>query len=264
MEMIRLWWLLLLVLAKGACAEVVVFESTETPPFWSASLPEDGDAGRLLGILSRAAGIAYSIEYVPVKRFTRSHASCIVGTPDVLADPGGRAIFPIAVFNSAFFFYRPHHDVIESGSLANFRGHTMGVLRGTLEDKAGFERNGIRIEESDSIDSLLRKLRRGRIDFSILIEASGRYDIDRLFPGEVGHFATVEIPGTARPIAVMIDKTSPQGRAIAARYRKVLDGVIRGPAYRDALARIYGAGRVETVLRQIDRFVGEYRNTWGE
>ncbi|NNM81922.1 MAG: ABC transporter substrate-binding protein [Burkholderiales bacterium] len=262
MEMTGWPVLFLLLVSASVRADPVVFQSTDTPPFWSASMPEDGDAGRLLHIVSAAAGVRYSIEYLPVKRFRMSRATYILGTPEVLDAPGHRAIFPIAFFRSAFFYYKPHHEAIELGNPASFRGHTLGVLRGTVEDRESFERNGIRVEESDSIDSLLRKLERGRIDFSILVKASGLYDIGRLFPEKADRFAVVEIPGTVRPIAIMIDTSSPEGREVAARYGKVLEQTIHGAAYRQALSNMYGRKRLEEAGREIDDFVKAYRNTW--
>jgi len=120
--------LLLLAAAGMARAEnhPVVFQSTETPPFWSASLPENGLGGTILHLISDAAGVAYSIEYLPVKRFRHSLATYIVGDPDILINQKHRAIFPIGLFRSAFFYYKPHHEVIEFHSLRDLRDTLWG------------------------------------------------------------------------------------------------------------------------------------------
>lgn len=259
--------LLAILLATAGLARAedhpIVFQSTETPPFWSASLPDNGLGGAMLHLLSDIAGVQYSIEYLPVKRFRLSLGTYIVGDPDILIYKEHRAIFPIGIFRSAFFYYRPHHDVIEFRNLSDLQGHTLGVLRGTLEDKDYFVSNGINVEESDSVESLLRKLRRGRIDFCILVDATGRYTIKRLFPGEEDNFTQVAIPGSVRPIAVMIDVDDPEGRAVATRYRQVLDKTLRSREYHEILENYYGKNHIPADrFEQVKKFERIYANDW--
>lgn len=255
----------LLAMAGAARAEgpSVVFQSTETPPFWSASLPDNGLGGAMLKLVSAAAGVQYSIEYLPVKRFRHSLATYIVGDPDILLSRKRRAVFPIAIFRSAFFYYKPHHDAIEFHNLRDLQGHTLGVLRGTLEDKDYFISNGINVEESDSEESLLRKLRRGRVDFCILVDATGRYAIGRLFPKEQEQFLQVEIPGSVRPIAIMIDVDDPEGRAVAQRYRRALDGTLRSREYYDILEKFYGRNNIPADrFEHMRKFAQYYEIDW--
>lgn len=255
--------LLALAGTAGAEAPAVVFQSTETPPFWSASLPDNGLGGAMLRVVSAAAGVQYSIEYLPVKRFRHSLATYIVGDPDILLNQKRRAVFPIAIFRSAFFYYKPHHDVIPFHSLRELQGHTLGVLRGTLEDKDYFAENGINVEESDSVESLLRKLRRGRIDFCIMVDATGRYAVRQLFPKEQDQFVQVEIPGSVRPIAIMIDVDDPGGRAIAQRYRRVLDGTLRSREYHGILENFYGRNNIPADrFEQLRKFAQYYEIDW--
>lgn len=256
------WALLaLLLVAEGSARaenDPIVFQSTDTPPFWSASLPDNGLGGAMLHLLSEAAGVRYSIEYLPVKRFRHSLATYIVGDPDILIYKEHRAIFPIGIFRLAFFYYKPHHDVIEFHNLRDLEGHTLGVLRGTLEDKDYFVRNGINVEESDSEESLLRKLRRGRVDFCILVDAAGQYTIRKIFPGEQDNFIQVPIPGSVRPIAVMIDVNVPEGRAVARRYGQVLEKMLRSREYHDILENYYGRNNIPAdrfeQLKKFERF----------
>ena len=250
---------------QAVAADEIVFESTDTPPYWSESLPGSGLGGEMLSLLSRNAGIRYSIQYLPVKRYRNSVARYIVGDPDILINQKPRAIFPIGLFRSAFFYYKPHHDVIEFHGLADLNGHTLGVLRGTLEDIRYFETHGIRVEESDSAESLLKKLKRGRIDFCILVDGTGRYAIEKLFGPERDNFAYRLIPGSERPIALMIDMESPEGRSVAARYRQVLDSTLKSAEYLGILERFYGKNNVPPDRAEIlMRFLRYYSGTWGK
>ncbi|MFA6922081.1 MAG: hypothetical protein WC216_09580 [Gallionella sp.] len=264
-KLLRVIGVALLLLATTALAENVVFQSTDTPPYWSESLPENGVGGAMLQLLSANAGIPYSIEYLPVRRYRNSLASYIVGDPDILINQKHWAIFPIGLFRSAFFYYKPHHDVIEFHRLADLKGHTLGVLRGTLEDSSYFVSNGISVEESDSAESLLRKLKLGRIDFCILVDGTGGYTIGKLFPGEQDNFVHQVIAGSARPIAVMIDISAPGGKTVAGRYRQVLDKTLKSTQYRNILENFYGKNKIPADRAELlNRFVQYYANTWDQ
>lgn len=259
--------LLWLAIPGGVRAEAdpVVFQSTETPPFWSASLPDDGLGGALLHLVSEAAGIPHTIEYLPVARFRSSLAPYIVGDPDILRYKEHRAVFPLCIFRSAFFYYKPHHKVLEFRGIESLKGHSMGMLRGTLEDKDYFIRHGVNIEESDSNESLLKMLHKGRIDVAIMVDIVGAYTIKQLFPSERGAFAQVVIPGSARPIAVMIDLSAPEGRAIAERYRQVIGKTLHSQKHREILERHLGAGNIPgDTFDLLDRFTEFYKTTWAE
>lgn len=243
----------------------IIFHSTDTPPLWSALLPENGAGGAILHLLSEAAGVKYTIEYLPVKRFRQSDATYLVGTPDILTGTHRRAIFPIGVFYAAIFSYKPRHDVNSFPGLSAMQGRTLGVLRGTLENKEYFVKNHINVEESDSVESLLRKLRKGRLDFCILVEATGRYMIRQLFPQEQDDFALRALPGSERPLAIMIDIEVPEGRTVAALYRQVLEKTVHSSEYAEILGRYFGAQvNPEYRIQNLDKFIQVYVSTWSE
>lgn len=242
--------LLLLSGAASSAGIPVVFQSTETPPYWGPSLQDHGMGGAILDLLSAAAGVQPSIEYLPVKRFRSSDAKFIVGDPDLLVQQKQRAIFPIALFRSAFIYYKPHHDKIDIRDIRDLKGHTLGVLRGTLDDKSYFTRNGIQVEESDSDDALIRKLQRGRIDVCIMLDSTGRYFVNKHFPDNQDDFVQVPIPGSVRPIAIMIDVADPQAKLIAKRYQQIFERTLSSKRYLDILENYYGKGNIPTDHRQ--------------
>ena len=225
--------LVLALLAFPASAKPIVFQSTDTPPHWSA-----------------------------VKRFRHSAATYIAGDPDVLLYQKRRAIFPIGIFRSSFFYYKPLHDVIAYRSLRDFRGHTLGVLRGTLDGKEAFERNGVTVEESDSVESLMRKLKKGRIDVCITVTGTARHTIQQLFPGEQDAFVDVVIPALDRPIAIMIDLDDAEGKIIAQRYLRVLESVLNGSEYNAIVEKYYSGEEVLYRKEKLNYFMRYYENTW--
>jgi len=60
----------------------------------------------MLHLLSAAAGVEYSVKYLPVKRYRNSLDTYIVGDPDILINQKRRASFH-RLFSSAFFYYKP-------------------------------------------------------------------------------------------------------------------------------------------------------------
>jgi polar amino acid transport system substrate-binding protein len=218
---------------------VIKFQSTITPPIWSPDLPNDGIGGEILALLSKAAGVQYQIEYLPVKRFQQSIAPYRVGDPDILVVQKPYVVLPIMLFRSAFFFYQPHHKIETFNSLQDLKGHTLGVLRGTVADKTYFTNRGIQVEESDSVESLLRKLKKGRIDTCILVRIAGSHTIKRLFPQEENKFNFIRIPKSERPVAIIIDQDTLEAKAIAERYQKVLHKVLLSRQYREILEHFY-------------------------
>jgi ABC-type amino acid transport substrate-binding protein len=213
----------------------------------------------MLRLLSKAADVPYRIAYLPVKRFRTSEGGYIVGDPDIMASQSKRAILPIGLFRSAFFYYKPHHPVMNFQGMRALRGYTVGMLRGTLEDKQMFVRNGIKVEESDSNESLLRKLKRERLDFCIMVDETGRYLIKKEFPSETENFMTDVIPNSQRPIAIMIDTSQPQGKAMAKRYRDVLLPTLHSTAYAEILESHYGKDKVrDTYFSELHSFIKTY------
>lgn len=251
----------LCLLVVSVRAEPVVFESTDTPPYWSAALPDNGIGGAILKLLSAEAGVSYAIDYLPVKRFRNSTATYIVGDPDILVHQKNRAIFPISVFRSAYFYYKPRHDTLKLNSLRDMRGLTLGVLRGTIEDKAAFARYDIKVEESDSVESLLRKLKRGRVDVCIMVASTGSYKIQMLFPSERDDFIQAHIAGLDRPVAIMIDVGKPEGVLIAQRYRQVLEKTLHSQKYRDLLTDYFGTFGHDRE-EKLDDYLRYYATTW--
>jgi len=242
----------------------IVFQSTETPPCWSSVMPSGGMGGEILRLLSDAAGLGYSINYLPIARFRASRAPYIVGDPGILTTDRSRAIFPIGVFHSAYVYYQPRHPELTIHSMKDLSGHTIGVMRGTLENMSLFAQHRIKVEESDSTESLMRMLRKGRIDVAVLVDLAGQHLVREMFPNEQDDFVQIVIRGSARPLAVMVDLDAPDGHVIARRYRQVLKITIQSHEYEGILRKYYGTGvEIGKARETVDRLVEFYASSWG-
>lgn len=266
---LRAWLLgVCLVVTQGADANdtALVFDSTETPPIWSAALPSGGMGGELLRLLSDAAGVSYSINYLPASRFSKSTAPYIVGNPNLLKIERNRAIFPIGVLHLAYFYYPAKHKPIPINRLADISGHTLGVLRGTIEDRTQFDHLKIKVQEADSIESLLRMLQKGRVDVAFMVEPAGEYAMRRDFPGEERDFVVSRLPNSAMPIALMVDMDAPNGADIAKRYRLALDKTLHDPQYEAILRKHHDRhlAHIKEDRKVLDRLLELYEATWHE
>lgn len=241
----------------------IIFQSTDTPPYWSPTLPNDGLGGSILKLLSENAKVKYSINYLPTQRFRQTDSTFILGDPDILISQKLRAIFPIAVFQTAFFYYKPHHESLQLQGFQDLKGLTLGVLHGSMEDKDFFIQNGIKVEEANTPESLIRMLKKGRIDLCILVAGSGRDTIQKLFANEQELFVLSLIPKLTRPLAIVIDISSPDGRSIAQRYHAALDSTLKSAKYESILQQYYISQNLPPDNRQhLDRFLQQFAHTW--
>ncbi|MBW2607603.1 MAG: transporter substrate-binding domain-containing protein [Deltaproteobacteria bacterium] len=251
-----------LMIPSFAADEIVVkFGSSDNPPFWSETLPQDGMCGEILHAISGEIDVKSVIEYLPMARVYDKYAGNAVGNPEFfLPYHEYAAIIPIAFYRSAIFYYKPHHQKeIIFNRLADLRGYVIGVQKGTITDKSYFDRAGIRFEESYSQESLFRKLTLGRIDLCIEIDLSGRLAIKRLFPKEVHNFGRVEISGSASPITIMIEKNFPKGEKLGRKYKEGLRKIVGNGKYREILEKYYDKGNIpRDWSKLLDRFGNMY------
>ncbi|MDD2777045.1 MAG: transporter substrate-binding domain-containing protein [Gallionella sp.] len=258
-------FVLMMPIAQESHAEVgtIVFQSTETPPIWSETMTNGGMGCEILHLLSEIAGVKYAIHYLPVKRFNASTAPYLVGNPNLLTTEKNRAILPIGVFHLAYFYYRPHHDVIKIRSIEDLSGHTIGVLRGTIEDMNPFARLKIKVQESDSNETLLRMLQKGRIDVAIMVDLTGRHLIQTEFADEQHNFMRIIVPDSVRPIAIMMEMDTPNGQDIAQRYHQALRKAMHSPQYHEIMQKYYGKGTAANEAHlELTRLLDYYESTW--
>jgi len=126
------------------------------------------------------------------------------------------------------------------GNADDLKKYKIGVLKGTLMDDSLLSRAGIRYEQSSTQESLLAKLKLGRIDLYFELDLVGQRTINSVYPGEEGDFGSIALAGTVAPIAIMIARGHPGGEAAGARYRLGLKRIIENGTYRKILAGYYG------------------------
>lgn len=216
------------------------FTSTESPPVWSEKLPGNGLGGELLKALAEEAHVRARIHYLPLKRYEKLNRDNRLGNPYYFLGQEFTAVIPILATKSVFCFYQPHHPQgLTFERLADLQGKTLGVIRGTLEDKNEFSQFGITVEENTSLDALFKKLRAGRVDLILVLDIVAHAYVDKLFPDENTLFRQIEVPGGSTPIALMLASSTPDARQVADKLRLALDRIMANGVYLGILKKYY-------------------------
>ncbi|MFC1673237.1 substrate-binding periplasmic protein [Pseudomonadota bacterium] len=244
---------------------VVTFGANESPPFWSSNMVKGGMCGAIVLSASREAGITTSIKFEPLPRLIQSDVGNDLGNPAFfMGDQDYSAIIPIAIYQSALFYYTPNHsEPIAFLGLDDLKKYRIGILKGTLLDRSFFRKHGITFAESYTQESLFRKLKLGRIDLVLEIDLVGHHMIDNLFPGEKDAFGYVVLPNSANPITMMLAEETPA--VVARKYSDGLKRIIADGSYLKILEGFYGEGQVpEDWFKHLDRYARMYSFGGGE
>lgn len=236
---------LALLCAFPASAEAIRFGANESPPCWSASLPQSGMCGQIVQAISREMGLETRIEFFPLSRLIEDDTNNDLGNPAFfMINQDFAAIIPIVIYHVAYFYYDPDHKKkINLRNLNDLKGYRVGILKGTLIERDFLTKAGIVFEESYSQESLFKKLQLGRIDLCVETDLAGHEIIKKQFPQEAGNFGSIVIPRSASPIAMMLDKSQSNAKSLGRQYREGLKRIIKNGTYQKILDQHFGAGQ---------------------
>lgn len=260
-----IFWTLFLLLSSGVVfGNPVILRANESVPYWSKNLPHNGFGGELVEAISRAGGVESTIEFTPLKRMIEDSTDNNLGNPVFYTDNQDfAAIIPIAITQVGLYYYNPLHDKqVTFKSLGDLKGFRVGALSGTITNRAIFEQAGIIFETSYSQESLFKKLQHGRLDFVLELDLVGQQTIAKIFPAERKNFEVIALPKSVSPIAILLDKNSPNVENIAYRYRQGLAKIIKDGSYRDIINTYYYPQHPPKFwLTELNRFSRLYQTT---
>ncbi len=242
------------------CAETVILNANESPPYWVKNSPTHGMGAELITAISEEVGLDSRIEFMPLKRLINDTTNNDLGNPVFyISNQDFAAIIPIAVSEVALYRYNPKLVKLpEIKTLKDLNGYRLGALSGTVTDTDAFEKLGIHIETSFTRESLFKKLHHGRLDLVLEIDLVGKQTITALFPDELDHFVETELPSSISPIAIMLDKNYPNAKNIAARYREGLAKIIKNGRYAEITRRYYLKELPTNWFKELSRFTRFY------
>jgi len=223
-------------------AEVVQFEANESPPFWSEKMPFNGMCGEILQAMSELAGLQSRITFKPLNRLIDDTENNDLGNPDFYLQKNDFvSIIPIAIYQSAFYYYRPNHPAeITLSSWDDLKQYKVGILKGTLIDQFSFEQQGINFETSYNQESIFKKLKLGRIDLALEIDLVAHQTLHKLYLSHEDDFIMIGVPSSISPIAIMINENQTNAKELAIKYKKALAELIENGDYQKIIGKYYG------------------------
>lgn len=230
--------------SSNLLAETIKFDANESPPFWSKSMVGNGMCGEILSAISNIVDLDSQIKFSPLKRLIEDEGNNDLGNPNFyMGTQSFAAIVPIAIYHTEFIYYSPLNN-ITINKLSDLKGYKIGALKGTLANRSYFEKAGVLFETSYSQDSLIKKMKIGRIDLSLIIGLVGETSIKKLYPNEIEKFVSIEIAGSKSPIAIMISEEQPNAEDIGKQIRAGLEAIIKNGSYQKILEKYYGVGKM--------------------
>ena len=202
--------------------------------------------GEIMHTLADQIKVKIKIKYIPIGRITRHNINGNhLGNPKIWdGHQQFSAVIPIAIFRTAFFYYRPNHHAIDYKAIDSLKGYTLGVLLGTVDDVSFFEAKGIHLYQASSEALLIRMVNAHRIDLCALAKLTGKTTIHALFPDDADQFAHIDLPRSVTPIAIMIDSQQPEGKQLGEKFRSGLKSIIDSGVYIMILEKYYGKGLI--------------------
>jgi len=235
-----------LIVSLPGFAEEIVYGANESRPYWTNEKQNNGMCGEILHAMSKAVGLTAKIEFSPLRRLIDDDTNNDLGNPNFyMKSQSFASIIPIAIYKASLIYYQPHHQQpIEIKMLEDLKGYKVGILKGTMAEQSYFEHSGIDFETSYSQDSLIKKMKLGRIDLSLEIELVAKTSILKYFPEEIENFKFIEINDADSAIALMIAEDQPDAMEISNKLRAGLKAIIKNGTYKKIVEKYYGAGNI--------------------
>ena len=259
-----LWMCLLYQTARAEQVHIVTFDY---PPMMDRSKPQGGLMGEIVQAAFNEVQIAPDLVFYPAKRVL----AYFIGTADYLACIGPIALIdrqpedrkqqiipmaPLADILMVLMYYKPIHGTKPTtyNELTELRGLNVGTILGSntiplLQDA------GMKVAEVQ-IESQMKLLKAGRIDFAAVGLLTGLNLIAKLFPGQEDEFAFIRKPIMELPTSIYFNKRFPKSDAYAERFRTGLKAIIANGQYLLILENYYGKGNIPVEYKALFHTLG--------
>lgn len=237
---LALLWLALL-LGKGAlAAPQVSLVSTDYPPYFSPTLPENGTVAAIARAAFEAASYTVTLEFRPWARLMaeveNGHFDGVVAVW-YKAERESYIAYSNPVVNTNIGFYGRQDLPIDVSDLSRLAGYTIGTVRGYANPPAF---DAARLTTDEAVDDLtnLRKLSVGRLDLVLIDKALAAYLMKKDLPAAGAMVGWRDPPVLVMPLYVGFAKKRPG-------YEKRLADFNRG------LAEIRRNGELERIFKRL-------------
>lgn len=229
---------MVLATAAPGLGQPVPFNTGEWEPFTSDKMPQQGCATELVAAICKAGGIDPDFHFFP---WLRAEALVETGEafgafPYAMNEPRKAAFdFSDPLFYTApKFIYRVDGTSFGSlrvASLADLRPYSVALLAGTWTE-GDLRSAGIRVHLVNAVDSGVKMLQSGRVDFLVEDETVAFAAIERVCPGEADSFKSLRKTfWGATGNYLIVSRRYPGASALLARFNKGLKEIQRNGTY---------------------------------
>lgn len=227
--------------ASLAFAENVTIATGEFPPYTGKDIPEFGAANEITTKAFLAVGIEPEYVFFPWKRLERDIQNGRQLCSTIWMNTDARKEFalfsqPVIPIRNVVFYNKEQLGTYIYESLDEFAKLKVGGIGGYFY-VPDFEKHGIEMEESNSLESLVHKIYLKRIDAFIDDELVGWTVIKQLYPNELHKFASTPEAVWVSDNMLMCSKKHPDSERIIARFNEGLQIIKDNGVYEKILMK---------------------------
>jgi ABC-type amino acid transport substrate-binding protein len=210
----------------GAARERVSLATLEWAPYAGRELPNLGYTSEIVRRAFERAGYDVEITFMPWARVLRRVAR---GASDAMypayrsAERARTFAFSDPFAWSYLMLYKRAGEEIPYGRLRDLEGYRIGVVRGYVNTPALDRADYLLKEVTDSDESNLRKLLRGRIDLAVIDRHTAEHLLENRLPHGIGRLEPLGPPLQVKPLYLCVSTRIPEHGTVVADFDRALD-----------------------------------------
>jgi polar amino acid transport system substrate-binding protein len=210
----------------------IIIVTGEYAPYTSANAAGYGAFTQIVEAVLKEAGLESEVKFYPWARASRmvkngeAWASFPYGYIKEMAQAYD---YSDSVIQSPHLFYylksneKLAREGVKFSKISDFTNYTFGGANDYwYGNKATIENSGIKVEWANDVDALVKMLHAGRIDFLIEDYRVEDEAIARLFPEDVGAFATLPNTASQHDYYLIISKDYPNSQLYREKFNAAL------------------------------------------
>lgn len=237
-------WLPILFMAalcsSALAGRTLTLVSTDYPPYFASTLPEQGTLSALARAAFKAAGYDIKIVFRPWARLMKEVE---IGQYDGVvavwykADRLGYLAYSDPIVDTNIGFYGRRDRPMEVNKLDELQGKVIGTVRGYANPPAF---DAAKLTTEDAVDDLtnLRKLQAGRLDLVLIDHALAHWLVKQSLPGAAPKITWLEPPIQTMPLYVGLGKKAPDAPQLLAAFNRGLAAIHANGEYAAIMKRL--------------------------
>ncbi len=242
-KMMLSFMLIILIFVSPAVAKDFEFLTGDWAPYVSEKMPEGGPTPQIIKAALEAVGHTASFKYVPWSRteVMTQKGKSVATFPWSTTGEFEKTCYlstPLAHQKMVFFYMKEKHSGWDYTDLEDLKKYKVGGSLGYSYVQI-FADAGLEPSYAPDIESSIKKLVHGRIDFlpeSLLV---GLQTIKDKFPADVENIASSKTPLFTKPLYLMISKAHPDGEELHDAFEKGF-AIIKGNGVYTQIMETFG------------------------